>query len=587
MLVFAPEMPEAALLTRFQESEESTCAHKRPELTSKQVITAFIGIWILNLALRVFYLRYDFVNGDEAIRALTAARMLEGARLYIDVVTDKPPGTTLFYAGIFLLFGKSMSAVHIGAAVWNFLTSVVLYRLGAHFYTKRIGLLAALLFVYFTTNYFTPDMMAANTELLMVLPYSAAFLFFLKSYTTEHSGYVDPPHSKSSRSRCQLIISGVLTGAAVLFKQVGVFSLALFGLIELLDIYRNSLTDGSPKLAAAVLRSLKRLSWVCFGFAGVIAFLVLSLALTGSLKGFYRYSFEIGMFYVDSLPLNLWFRFLIGRTISYIAFNAPLWGLAVWISARALRSTSGSKQTDRVRTPISPDVAIALWGIVSLSGVVTGGRFFGHYFIQVLPALCLLAAKGVEELAARLQRPQERSMTRAAIVVLVAIFLFSFVRFHHRTCVLAYETISGTRTKWSEPWGMTLRQKEAEIVAARVLDRTSPGEPLYIWDYALDVYWLTGCPPASRFLVPYYVTGKFPEAAGTLAPHGNRFWSRTRAIFLEDLARVRPRLILDVYGNMLELPYPEVVAFLRENYEADGHIGPQPDRPFVVLRRKD
>jgi hypothetical protein len=72
-------------------------------------------IFALNLLLRVFYLRFDFVNGDEGVRAITAARMLEGARLYADIVTDKPPGTTFFYAGVFALFGRSMKAVHLAA----------------------------------------------------------------------------------------------------------------------------------------------------------------------------------------------------------------------------------------------------------------------------------------------------------------------------------------------------------------------------------------------------------------------------------------------------------------------------------------
>src|SRR5437016_13815907 len=99
--------------------------HWQKALTSRQVLLAFAGLFLLNLLLRVFYLRYDFVNGDEGVRALTAVRMLEGARLYADVVTDKPPGASLFYATVFALFGRSMKAVHAAAIVWNFATSFI------------------------------------------------------------------------------------------------------------------------------------------------------------------------------------------------------------------------------------------------------------------------------------------------------------------------------------------------------------------------------------------------------------------------------------------------------------------------------
>src|SRR5262252_2227735 len=112
------------------------------EISARTLYLAFAGLFLLNLVLRVFYLHYQFVNGDEAVRALTAVRMLEGGKLYLDVITDKPPGTTLFYAAVFALFGRSMAAVHLAAAVWNFATSIIIYLTAARLYSKRTGLLA-------------------------------------------------------------------------------------------------------------------------------------------------------------------------------------------------------------------------------------------------------------------------------------------------------------------------------------------------------------------------------------------------------------------------------------------------------------
>src|SRR5258705_12596095 len=106
-------------------------------ITPQQLMLAIGGLFLLNFLLRVFYVRFDFVNGDEGVRALTAARMLEGARLYADVMTDKSPGASLFYASVFAVFGRSMKAVHAAAIVWNFATSVVVYLIAARFYNKR------------------------------------------------------------------------------------------------------------------------------------------------------------------------------------------------------------------------------------------------------------------------------------------------------------------------------------------------------------------------------------------------------------------------------------------------------------------
>ena len=122
------------------------------ELRPTSVAAALAALFVLNLLLRVFYLRYDFVNGDEAIRALTATGVLDGARLYVDIVTDKPPATTFWYAALFALFGRSMKAIHLAATVWNFATATVLYALAARRYDRRTGLWAAAFFVIFSTT---------------------------------------------------------------------------------------------------------------------------------------------------------------------------------------------------------------------------------------------------------------------------------------------------------------------------------------------------------------------------------------------------------------------------------------------------
>lgn len=558
-------------------------------ITQKQVLLALAAIFCLNLLLRVFYLRYDFVNGDEGVRALTALRLLEGARLYVDVVTDKPPGTTFFYATIFAIFGRSMAAVHLAAAFWNFATSVVIYLTGARLYGKKAGLWAALLFVYFSTNYLTQDVMAANTELLMALPYTAAFYFYLRAYRPLPSA--DEAESSSPSSLAQswlpLLLAGAMAGFSTLFKQVGVLTLLFFALYELLAItisHRSREANRQEGLLKALSSSLVRLLTVGLGFAVVIGAFLFWLYLDDALADFWRNTVVLGGHYVDAVSAELWLGFFRRRALGYVLFNITLWSLAVWIAARALARWPGKRNRYQSGSELTADLTITLWAAVSLTGVLVGGRFFGHYFIQVLPALALLGARGVLLLYERLRDPARKRRAQIAALLLVLTFVFCFVRFHHRTATLAYETITGTRTRWSEPWGMTRREHEAEVVAAFVRSRLNEGEPLYIWDYALDVYWISKCRPASRYLAPYYITGKFPDAAMEPDAESEQFLSEARAHFIEDLKRNRPRLILDVYGKLMELPYPEIIEFIDANYEYDGEIGPLSGRPFVVFR---
>jgi 4-amino-4-deoxy-L-arabinose transferase-like glycosyltransferase len=552
-------------------------------LTTRQVAMAFVGLFILNLLLRVFYLRYDFVNGDEGVRALTATRLLEGARLYADVVTDKPPGATLFYAAVFALAGRSMKAVHLAATLWNFLTAIVVYLTTVRVYGKRAALWAALLFVYFTTNYFTQDTMAANTELLLVLPYTAAFACFLRATGGE---------GERSRRSLVFIGAGVMTGLATMFKQTALLNLLFFGLYEMVAAYRAraGFQTSGRWLAASVKQWFGRLSLVATGFLLVIAAFAAWLASMQALADFWRNGVEINMFYIDSEPAGLWLRFAVGRGLGYVLFNFVLWLLAAWTVMRSVRAPRASAKGGGARPSVDQldfNLAAALWGGVSLVSVMMSGRFFGHYFITTLPALAMLAAPSVLAFGHRLRDPATKSRARAALVLLAIFFTVGLIRSHHRTAVLAYETLTGRRTHWSANWGMTKRQDEAGVVAAALRHKLQSGEPLYIWGYAHDVYWQTGCRPAARYLTPYYIDGRFSDAEAIAAEPQAPFWQAARANLIEDLRRTRPRIILDIKGDMDDLPYPEITDFLKENYEDAGAVGPDPNRPFRVLRLKD
>lgn len=554
------------------------------EITPTQLMLAFAGLFLLNFLLRVFYIRYDFVNGDEGVRALTAVRMLEGARLYADVVTDKPPGASLFYAAVFYLFGPSMKAVHAAAIVWNFATSGVVYLIACRFHTRRLGLWAALLFVYFSTNYFTQDTMAANTELLMALPYTAAFYFFVRA--SNPGGITMQSRATGLSGGVALFLAGLLTGFAALFKQVGVLNLVFFGLYEILDIWR---ARGERPLSASIRRSFGRLSVVGAGFAFVIAAFVVWLRSMNALGDFWRNGIVLNMFYIDSEPGGLWLKFMAGRGVGFILFNATLWSLAslaVWHSIKEGRNSVANVPNETPQHQALFDRTVALWGGVALIAVVMSGRFYGHYFIPALPALSLLGARGLRLLRRALGDPNHRRSARAAIVILSLFFLVGLFRCHHRTAVLAYETVTGKRTRWSANWGMTKREQEAEVVSNYVRSQIAAGEPLYIWGYAHDVFWRTRCRPASRYLTPYFIDGRFADAEATVSSSGEQFRRYAAANLLEDLEHTKPRLILDIEGNFRTLPYPELVKFIDDNYREDGSAGTDPSRPFRVLRLK-
>jgi hypothetical protein len=164
---------------------------------------------------------------------------------------------------------------------------------------------------------------------------------------------------------------------------------------------------------------------------------------------------------------------------------------------------------------------------------------------------------------------------------------FSVVRFHGRTAVLAYEAVTGTTTAASRRWGMSQREAEALIVTRFLEDRGAAGERIFIWGYANDVYWKSGCRVAARFIAPYFVDGRFPDTEANPPDLTAAFWQESAARLLLDLRSSRPRIILDVEGNLRALPYRDLVDYVDTTYSREGAIRPDSARPFVVYTRRD
>jgi hypothetical protein len=573
------------------------------DLSRRAAALAMFGVFLINLALRVFYTRYLFVNGDEAIRALTALRVLDGGRLYVDVMTDKPPGATLFYLAVLAVFKHSMAAVHIAAALWVFATAVALYCIARRFYSRWTAVWASLLLVYFSTNYFMQDMMAANTELLMVLPYTMAFYAWLGSKPEGES----PAGLLASNTEGQPILwlfaAGFLSGISVLFKQIGILNLVFFVSYELFSGVAGGrrAPDLSKCIRAEVgaasrfgpLRwSALRISALIAGSVAPILLTILWLIHTGALAGFWRNAVVLEAFYIGSLPMKMWLRFMLLRTGGYVLFNLALWLPATlalldsWMQFKPARAKSpGVPGNAAAANRASFNLAIGMWGLVSLLGVFASGRFYGHYFIPVLPALALLAARGIELLRKAASRDETRKRARVAIAVLIVLMAFGLVRFHTTTALLAYAGVTGRVPHHIADSGIEKREKESAVVADWVRRETGEGAPIYIWGYALDVYWRSGCPPASRFLTPYYVSGHFyPEVVSNPEAQTSQFWKDARAQFLDDLRHTKPRIILNVDESIQSLPFPEIVRFINDNYRRDGTMGPDPSHQFIVYK---
>ncbi|HEX2685212.1 MAG TPA: glycosyltransferase family 39 protein, partial [Kofleriaceae bacterium] len=176
----------------------------RSRLPSSAVIVGVVVLCRLPSFFRVIF------DDDEAQYAAIGALVRAGGRLYQDGGVDfKPPGIYWTYACVFELAGRyAMWAVHLLALGVVAATACLLARIAERIATPRAGTLAGVFYGVFTTVYY-PKMLAANTEIFMMLGLSAMTLLVLRA-------------RDASRWLGAMAAAGALVAIASAYKQSSV-----------------------------------------------------------------------------------------------------------------------------------------------------------------------------------------------------------------------------------------------------------------------------------------------------------------------------------------------------------------------------
>jgi hypothetical protein len=247
--------------------------------------------------------------------------------------------------------------------------------------------------------------------------------------------------------------------------------------------------------------------------------------------------------------------------------------------------------------------------------MAVGGRFYGHYFFQILPPLCLIAARGLAVIRAALRSDEAAlryrlRLRRWAVAILMIGFLFTLVRFHLRTAQIAADWIGGKKSQATTDWYHEKLSREERMIAAVVrrmpdgveagLEAIRAGGPrekgiggpedyLFVWGYRPEVYYWSGLIPASRFLSTQSLTG-IPADVHYFRDRTDRLlddeaMARERRRLLADLEQTQPKYLIDelgVFNRRLAMKnFPEFEEFL-SRYKRLRRV-----ERFIVYIRKD
>lgn len=432
------------------------------------IALAVAGV-LLAVALRLLMLSVP-LERDEGGYAYIAGRWLSGDSLYVNVVDSKPPAVFATYAAI-LLFGRSVEAIRFSLVLWTMLTALLFFLFTrAVFGIRAAGLATALLALTQTAPaYFG---FSANTEIFMAT-------FILASLWAAWQ-----PGEQWRWPRD--LLAGALIGAAVLYKPV-------------------ALTEGLP-LAAIVLfgpgrpgRKMIRLLLIGIGFAAVQALCFGAFALWGDVEQMWFWAYGYNLGYAGSLPWSHRWRSLLYEMLvrGMLVRDGALWiMMAVGVGSLLKRRREGL-----------PFLFPIVWLISAFLGVSASGRYAPHYWQQLLPPLCLLAALGVEAVGRALLRDGENQFwRRAAWVAVLAL-------------VLVYPTVSQARLV-AQGAGLSRTLfglnpfTEGKLIGDYLAERTAPDETIYIVGSEPQFLFHAGRRHASRIVFFAPLTGRHPDQEG-------------------------------------------------------------------------
>jgi len=636
------------------------------------VFKTFAAIVVVTFLLRIFYAGHLYQ--DDGLWFTVGEELLRGKVLYRDIYFDKPPAIALLYAALFKLFGAHILTIRLFTIAYCIAVSAMLYVFGKRFYGKRIGLFAAAMFAVFSTIFTTGHVQGLNTDLLMTLPYTLGTYWLMRARDDFFGRRVS-----RRQAVCLALAGGAMIGIATQVNPKGAFALVFFALFLLVARRRQLLGEGekgrqgeeetrgggegetggggegkqrrrcrkviprtdSPFLPHSPSPSLPLLLFSLVGFViGTLPF-VIYISANHALGAYWRYVWDWGARYASYYPASYVIAMALGQTAQYFLLNNMLLIALLYVAVKtykharraALADAKTAAEADfRAEAMFKADAALLLWFVVSFVAMSVGGRFFGHYFFQVLPALCLIGGRGItgilaaptgDEQESRLpahtasdrHRPRRLNWRLVLRALLVVGFAVTVVRFHTRTVQLAADWLRGaesveTRTWFHERLNDEERQvamkvknlnrepaEAAERLGLEAMRRGGPRERapqgasdyLFVWGYRPEIYYWSGLLPASKYLSTQPLTG-VPADVHYLNSNYHRVLDErdtaaTRQELARELADAQPEYIVDELGffnNDLAMARYSEFSELLSGYKDIGTV-----ERFIIYRRWD
>ncbi len=406
------------------------------KINSNKVLILIILIVIL---LRFLWIG-TLIERDEGTFGQIAWRMTEGEMLYKNVFGVHPPGIYIIYNVGIELFGNSIEPIRIMNNLLFFISIVFLYVLIKKLYGEKTALFSSM-FYGIAMNVPALEAHLAMSESFMIPLIIIAAYFFLKFREENRIGW--------------LLLSSLFMCLVAMIRLSG-----LMGLITLLlwILIFNKRKKKKSKFILVVLAP------VLLIFSSLLGFFFIKGGLLSDIIDTFVYLYirpQISKGIYNYMP---WEHYLLIFSEVLFLLIPAIIGIVILFRHKAKKKF------------------ILVW-LVCFLIVTLIPPAFGHYFIQIIPPLAVLAAIGTIQVI-----EQRKNKTISLIVILVIIISFGISGFmmtkHVPDMNVKYGSIE---VYYSEFKSRAQQEKLVDYIKSN----TNENDSILVFSWSPFVYWLT------------------------------------------------------------------------------------------------
>ncbi len=361
---------------------------------------------LLFLIILIYIIRSKFslipFERDEGIYSYFGKLILEGKIPYKDFFEIKFPGLFYFYGFMVYVFGATVEGMHTGFMYLNIATIIIIYNTSRLLFSPIAGIISATTFAFVSLT-------ATLSGFTVQSEHGVAFFISL--------GVLFYALSKKYNKWYWYGLMGFAMGSSFMIKTNGVFLCLWGGLIIILDFLFTK-----PKNIKQSCLNL--LAYVSGGVLIVLIFFFI-MYTKGVFNEMIYYTVEIPKKYIGNVPFDIGYSYFKNARDSIVQNHKFFWVHSVLAIVLCLVK--------------SVDYKLKFFGITLLAfsflTIVPGFYFYGHYWIQAIPGVSIVAGLSYHSIISFLKKTFNNKYTG---IKYIYISIFILLTYSHVSALKPY-----------------------------------------------------------------------------------------------------------------------------------------------------